>query len=380
MALRPIDKKVVDAFLDKEAADGRILETDGEKLQTTDSGGSGTVIAKWMDQDHVSVLSEYRNATERVAALHTSRYVPQRWLRRHNQQGVLLTELRTAARKKKAQEERQPGQVAPTLRRRMGDALADLFDEFGPEIFSEVVLSLKDVVLEKFREGFEALDASVKEELGRRGVEESRQHIRPWASMIVEDVNHMGLDEVAAALEDEVNTLTAEYQQPEDDELMEVEDDEIEPVEEVEEEEVEPVEEEAEEGVEEMSMEDLGLEEAPEETEEAAGSFGPTGGRRRHPVPRRTLRKADRGPYDEGPVHWDEEEERLEPDEDDAYIASTGPLYSMYSLSVEGRFVDEFDSLDKAKAALREWTEQNNFYPNLWLVNDHGNIDGPEAY
>lgn len=201
---------------------------------------------------------------------------------------------RRAAARKTAQE-RQPGEVSSTLRRRMGDALAEMFDEFGPEIYSETTLALKDVILEKFREGFEALDQTIKEELGRRGLEESRQHIRGWANEIVEDVNHFGLDEVAGALEDYVSTLTAEFQQEEPgegDELLEVDEGDLDEVEEVSEEEVEPVEEEAtEEAPEEepLDLGDLGME--PEE--EAAASYGPTGGRRRRSRPRQHRRVAN---------------------------------------------------------------------------------------
>lgn len=205
---------------------------------------------------------------------------------------------RAAARKKKAQEERQPGQASSTLRRRMGDALADLFDEFGPEIYAETTLALKDVILGTFEQGFSALDATIKEELGKRGIEESRQHIRQWANEIVEDVNHFGLDEVAGTLEDFVGTLAAEFQQPEGEEgeeLLEVGEGEIE---EVAEEEVEEVpdeevdlEEEPAEGEDELGLADLGLE-LPEE--EAAAGFGPEGGRRRRPRRRLQRRTAQR--------------------------------------------------------------------------------------
>jgi len=199
--------------------------------------------------------------------------------------------------KKEAKDQRQPGQVSATLRRRMGDALADIFDDYGPEVYSETVLALKDVILERFKEGFEALDGTVKDELGRRGIEESRQHIRAWSNEIVEDVNHMGLDEVAGALEDYVGTLTAEYQQPEGeegDELLEVADEDLEEVdvEEVAEEDVEPEEgEESDEEPEEISFEELGIEMP---TDEMAASFGPLGGRRKRAPSRRFRREARR--------------------------------------------------------------------------------------
>ena len=119
--------------------------------------------------------------------------------------------LRAAGRKKKGQGGPEPGRVSDTVRRRMGDTLADLFDEFGPEIYSNASLALKEAILEAFQEGFEGLEQTIKNELGRRGVEESQQHIRAWSAEIVEDINHFGLDEAATALEDFVSSLTAEY-------------------------------------------------------------------------------------------------------------------------------------------------------------------------
>lgn len=195
---------------------------------------------------------------------------------------MINRKLRAAARKKKAQGDRQPGQASQTLRRRMGDALADLFDQFGPDIFSETTLALKEVILDTFKQGFEQLDSTIKEELGKRGIDESRQHIRSWANEIVEDVNHFGLDEVANALEDYVSTLSAEFQQEEQegDELLDVSDEA--PVEEVSEEDVEEVPaEDVPENPEDLNLEELDLN-LPEETppeQEAAAKLGPLGGR-----------------------------------------------------------------------------------------------------
>jgi hypothetical protein len=177
----------------------------------------------------------------------------------------------------------------------MGDALADIFDDFGPDIYAETVTGIKEAILDSFKTGFEELDQQVKEELGRRGVEESREHVRSWANELVEDINHLGLDEAAAALEDFVGTLTAEYVsegEEGDEDLLEVTEDDLEEPEVVEEEEIEPVEEAEEEEV--VDLGDLGLEAVEEggeqDEEEAAGSFGPTGGRRRRPRPRRQRR------------------------------------------------------------------------------------------
>lgn len=204
----------------------------------------------------------------------------------------------TYARKKQGQQkgERQPGQVSAALRRRMGPALADIFDEYGPDIYSNAVLGLKDTSLSNFQEGFDALDATVQKELGRRGREEAQAHIRAWAAEIMDDINHFGLDEVAKALEDHVSSQVAEFTKEtgeEGEDLLEIEPGGAEAVEEVEEEDVEPVEEAGEEDAESVDLEDLDLE-LPGGEEEAAASFGPLGGRRRRQPTRRIRRTAIR--------------------------------------------------------------------------------------
>lgn len=200
-----------------------------------------------------------------------------------------------ARKSKKAEgsdESHQPGQVSGTLRRRMGDALADLFDQFGPDIYGEVILSMKEMLLEKFEDGFNGLDEAVKDELGNRGVKESREHIREWSAEIVEDVTHYGLDEVAGALEDHVSSLTAEYiQSDEGDEVLEVGEQDVDEVDVVEEEEVEPADDEevTDEDVEEVPELDLEDVEVPE-IELGAG----LGYRRQHIAPRRFTRSSRR--------------------------------------------------------------------------------------
>ena len=202
---------------------------------------------------------------------------------------------RRSGRTRRTAQGQQPGTVDNQLRRRMGDALADLFDEFGPEIYSDIVLGLKEQILARFQSGFEEVEQTIKDELGRRGVEESRQHIRGWANKIVEDVNHYGLDEVATALEDYVSSVSAAYisdDSGEGDELLEIEDDEMEDVEDVLEEDVEDV---LEEDVEDVLEEDVEETEQPEEMEDfgldleegAEAGLGGRFRRRRRPVHRR---------------------------------------------------------------------------------------------
>lgn len=172
------------------------------------------------------------------------------------------------AAKKKVKEERQPGYLADAMRRRMGDALADLFDKFGPEIFGSIELQLKDTLTEAFTAGVDDVKNSIKEELGKRGVEESVPYFSEWINGIVEDITHFAMDNAAGGLEDLASSLAAEYTQDEGDELFEVDDEDVEEVEEIDEEAVEPVEEEEAEGGE--SFEDLFEEVPAEEAEEEA--------------------------------------------------------------------------------------------------------------
>jgi len=44
-ALKPIDKKVIDAFSDKKALEGKLLETDGKTLEKLGMGRE--TVAKW---------------------------------------------------------------------------------------------------------------------------------------------------------------------------------------------------------------------------------------------------------------------------------------------------------------------------------------------
>jgi len=165
----------------------------------------------------------------------------------------------TAGKRKKKGEskDREPGQLSSTLRRRMGNALADIFDTFGGDIYSDMVLALKESLKDHLQQGVDSIEGEVKEELGRRGVEEAREHFRSWMNEFVEDLIHYGMDEASVTVEELADSLVAEFSQEgaeegEGDELFDVE--EIEVVEE------EDVEEPAEEG-----------EAAP--TEEGGGEF-----------------------------------------------------------------------------------------------------------
>lgn len=63
-----------------------------------------------------------------------------------------------------------------------------------------------------------------------------------------------------------------------------------------------------------------------------------------------------------------------EMEDDDYKIAMTGPLYSKYSVS-NHKFLTEVDELDEALQFVRDHMEQEQYWPNVWHINDHGNVD-----
>lgn len=62
----------------------------------------------------------------------------------------------------------------------------------------------------------------------------------------------------------------------------------------------------------------------------------------------------------------------MTPDEEDAFLYPTGSLGGQVGVSVGGKHLGVFDDNDEAEAALREWMETNQFWPNIWWQDDHG--------
>jgi len=152
---------------------------------------------------------------------------------------------------RKAKNERTPGTVGDVLRRKMPDHLADLLDEYGQSLYAESVLTIKENLKQLFEATMTDLTSAVQSELGRRGVDESGPHFKPWMNELVEDLINFGMQEVSGTLEDLASSYSAEYIQEESEEgtdLFAVEEEEdYEEIEEVSEEEVEvPLEEEEE--------------------------------------------------------------------------------------------------------------------------------------
>lgn len=147
----------------------------------------------------------------------------------------------------KKEEKVQPGGVSPTLKRRMGDDISDMFDEAGKELYNETVESLKDVLREQFERTIPELDQSLRDEGGKRWQRSAAEFYRPWINEMVEVIITQGMNEASGALEDVAASYASEHaagpESEEADELLEVPVEETEEVEEIEgEEEPEPVE------------------------------------------------------------------------------------------------------------------------------------------
>ncbi len=188
----------------------------------------------------------------------------------YNKRRVAKLFRKRVADKKKAKEEETEskkeddtaGDVSGTLRRRMGDPLADLFSEAGRELYARTVEAMKSVLRENFDAAIPTLDSNITDELGRRGREQATEHYPQWINEMVENLISKGMHEAAIALEDLANSFAADKAAGPDetDELTMVGPEDVEEVEEVEEEDIEAVDEEAPED--EEDLEDLFGEEA----------------------------------------------------------------------------------------------------------------------
>ena len=70
----------------------------------------------------------------------------------------------------------------------------------------------------------------------------------------------------------------------------------------------------------------------------------------------------------------DDTDDEDQPTPGDFTITPCGRLGGRSALGrVEGRFVGEFDCDDDAVRAARQIMEDEQFWPNVWIVSDHGN-------
>jgi hypothetical protein len=58
---------------------------------------------------------------------------------------------------------------------------------------------------------------------------------------------------------------------------------------------------------------------------------------------------------------------------DDFVISSNGFKYKLGSQDYG--FLGEFDEVEQALLALKGWCNINQYWPSLYFVNDHGNVD-----
>lgn len=80
-------------------------------------------------------------------------------------------------------------------------------------------------------------------------------------------------------------------------------------------------------------------------------------------------------PYepDDEPLTFDDEtSEESTPNEDDAFVET---LYSRYGASVHGRHVGYFKTQDEALLEIARICDRAQWWPNRWLVSDHGNLN-----
>ena len=63
------------------------------------------------------------------------------------------------------------------------------------------------------------------------------------------------------------------------------------------------------------------------------------------------------------------------PEDGDYVISDSGPLGSLYSVSVvNGPFVGMYKTESRVCHAIRNRMEYENWYPNVFRINDHGNV------
>ena len=81
------------------------------------------------------------------------------------------------------------------------------------------------------------------------------------------------------------------------------------------------------------------------------------------------------GNCEECAAEYDEEDYDDEPVEGDFTITPCGPLGGKSALGViGGKFIGEFDCDESDYCRAREIMREDNYFPNVWLVSDHGNF------
>lgn len=60
---------------------------------------------------------------------------------------------------------------------------------------------------------------------------------------------------------------------------------------------------------------------------------------------------------------------------EDYVMSDAGPLGSLTRVMSGQRHIGDFGEWDDAIEAIREDMKNENFFPNVWYINDHGNVD-----
>lgn len=63
-------------------------------------------------------------------------------------------------------------------------------------------------------------------------------------------------------------------------------------------------------------------------------------------------------------------ESELEQQYDDCFIIDI--VSGGYDISCGGKFVTHVSEIDDALQVVKDWQEENDFYPSIWYVDDHG--------
>jgi hypothetical protein len=68
-----------------------------------------------------------------------------------------------------------------------------------------------------------------------------------------------------------------------------------------------------------------------------------------------------------------EDEEDFEPDDNDCFISDN--VRGGYDVSCSEEHIGNFEDFDLAVEAVKKWQKENNWFPNVWFVNERGSID-----
>lgn len=69
------------------------------------------------------------------------------------------------------------------------------------------------------------------------------------------------------------------------------------------------------------------------------------------------------------------EEQKMDssPDPDDIIISSRDNLYIVGS--EDHGYIGDYEEMEEALESVKNWKKENNYFPTIWFVSDHGNMD-----